>query len=77
MRDLALQEALKTNDKNDAPAQALKVETYKWAAAMDHERYNPRTKVEATINTPTQIIVNTGIVRDPEIKDVTDGKAGD
>lgn len=64
MRDNALEEALKARDKNDAPAQALKTETYKWAAGTDHEKYNPKTKVEATLNTPTQIIVHTGIQRD-------------
>lgn len=65
MRDNALEEALKARDKNDAPAQALKTETYKWAAGTDHEKYNPKTKVEATLNTPTVIQVITGIDRTP------------
>lgn len=65
MRDLALEAALEATDKNNAPAQALKTETYKWSASVDHEKYNPKTKVEATINTPTVIQVITGIDRTP------------
>jgi hypothetical protein len=73
LRDQALDEALATESGRDAPAQTLKVETLKWAAGVDHEKYNPKTKIEATVNAPTQIIVQTGIDRSPlpEPKDVT------
>lgn len=70
MRDQALAEALAA-DEDNASAQRLKVDTLKWGASVDHERYNPKTKVEATINTPTVIQVVTGIDRTPVEKDVT------
>lgn len=63
MRDNALDSALEATDKNNAPAQALKTDTYRWLAGIDNEKYNPKTKVEATVNTPTQVIVYTGIDR--------------
>lgn len=74
MRDRALKEALAARDKNDAPAQALKTETYKWAAGVDDGKYSPKAKVEATVNQPTQIIVVTGIDR---TRDVTPGDKND
>lgn len=52
------------SSKDPVLADNLRVDTYKWAAGVDHERYNPKTKVEATLNTPTQIVVFTGIQRD-------------
>lgn len=70
LRDEAIALADDAVSVKDAAAQALKVEVRKWAAAVDSARYNPKTKVEATLNVPTQIIVQTGIEREP-IKDVT------
>ena len=62
-RDKAVKEAEDAVSKDPIDGHALRVDTYKWSASMDHERYNPKTKVEATINTPTQIVVYTGIDR--------------
>jgi hypothetical protein len=64
LRDEALDLADEAVSVKDAAAQALKVETRKWAASVDSPRYNPKTKVEATLNVPTQIVVMTGIERD-------------
>lgn len=72
LRDRALSEAEEATSRDPIDAHSLRVDTYKWLAGVDHERYNPKTKIEATINTPTQIIIHTGINRDP-IKDVTPG----
>lgn len=70
-RDLALDEALSATDKNDAPAQALKVETYKWLAGVDNTRYSPKAKMDVSVTTPTVIQVITGIERgDDGPKDV-------
>lgn len=64
LRDEAIQIADQATDARDTPAKQLRAEVRKWAASVDNERYNPRTKVEATINAPTAIIVHTGIQRD-------------
>lgn len=53
------------SSKDPLQAAALQVDAYKWAAGMDNSRYSPKTKVEATLNTPLQIIVHTGIDRTP------------
>lgn len=65
MRDLALESALQATDKNDAPAAALKSETYKWLAGVDDLKYKQNAKVDVAISNPTQIIVMTGIDRTP------------
>lgn len=68
-KDLALKEALAAQSAKDAPAQTLKVETYKWSAGVDDPKMSPKAKVDVAINTPTQIVVVTGIDRAP--RDVT------
>ena len=70
LRDQALSEALAA-DEDNAAAKRLVVETYKWAASVDHEKYNPKTKIDATITAPTQIIVATGIDRTPLERDAS------
>lgn len=64
LRDEAMLRADEATNKNDTPAAALKYEARKWAASTDHIRYSTRHKLEATINQPTIIQVNTGIVRE-------------
>lgn len=63
LRDEAIEIADTAISAKDAPAKALRVEIRKWSAGVDNERYNPKTKVDAQINIPTQIIVQTGIER--------------
>lgn len=71
LRDRAVEEALAA-DSDNVGAQSLKHEAMKWAAGVDHGKYSPKAKVEATLNVPTQIIVSTGIDRTPPAeKDVT------
>lgn len=53
-------------------ANNLRVESYKWAAGMDDARYSPKSKVEATLNTPVQILIDTGIDRRPVEREVSD-----
>lgn len=50
--------------KGAVAAASLALEAAKWAASVDNEKYNPKAKVEATVNVPTQIIVQTGINRE-------------
>lgn len=73
LRDMALEEALKTEDKDEAVVQRLKHEAYKWAAGVDDQRFSPRAKVEATLNAPMQIVLHTGIDRSPQQVDSVDG----
>ena len=70
LRDKALMEAENAVSKDPIDAHSLRVDTYKWGASVDHEKYNPKTKVEATVNTPTQIVVFTGIDRTPQVREV-------
>ena len=51
-------------NKGDVSALGVLLDATKWAAAVDNDKYNPKAKVEATVNVPTQIIVNTGISRE-------------
>jgi hypothetical protein len=81
-RDRAVQEAeLSESTKDPINASALKVDTYKWAAGMDNAKFSPKSKVEATLNTPVQIMVATGIDRTPitmdTTREVSDGKITD
>ena len=66
-RDEALATAkAAVSTKDPLGASHLKVETLKWAAAIDQpERFSPRAKFEANISVPTQINVITGIDRTP------------
>lgn len=71
LRDEAMRQALEA-DEDNVSAQSLKHEALKWGAGVDHAKYSPKAKVEATLNVPTQIIVSTGIDRTPPAeKDVT------
>ena len=63
LRDQALEEAMGA-DEDNALAQKLKHDALKWAAGVDHEKYNPKTKIDAVVSAPTQIIVHTGISRE-------------
>lgn len=63
LRDQALEEAL-VADEDNSLAQKLKHDALKWAAGVDHERYNPKAKIDAVVSAPTQIIVHTGISRE-------------
>lgn len=77
LRDMALEEALKTEDKDDAVVQRLKHDAYKWAAGVDDQRFSPRAKVEASINAPMQIVLHTGIDRSLLQVDSVDGGKND
>lgn len=72
-RDAAMEEARLAQSRDPLGAAQLRVDAHKWAASVDHEKYNPKTKVEATISAPTQIVVYTGIDRAPEreVKDAS------
>lgn len=72
LRDEAVAEALGAEGRDPISGSQLRVDTFKWAAGVDDGKYSPKAKVEATINTPTQIIVHTGIDRGPAEKDVTE-----
>jgi len=71
--DKVLSEAEKTKTKDDAPAQKVKIDAYKWAAEKGNpEQYGNRTKLIGDPNAPLQLIINTGIDRGPDdLKDVT------
>lgn len=71
LRDKAVGEADKAEGRDPISGSQLRVDTYKWAASVDNEKYNPKAKVEATLVAPTQIIVHTGIDRGEPQKDVT------
>lgn len=64
-RDKVLEEADKAESwKDPINATQVKIDAHKWAAGVDDAKYKNNAKIEATINVPTQILVNTGIVRD-------------
>jgi len=66
-RDQIMKEAASAvSTKDPINASSLKIDALKWASSIDDPtRYSPKAKVEATVNMPTQIIVNTGIDRGP------------
>lgn len=80
-RDRAMDVTEEVKYEEDVAAARLKHEAHKWAAGVDDGKFSPRSKVEATLTTPMQILVSTGIDRNPaslETRDVgenTDGKA--
>ena len=52
--------------EDDVNSTKVKIEAQKWRAAVDApERYSPKAKIEATLSAPTQIVVYTGIDREP------------
>lgn len=71
LRDNALDAALAA-DEDNVDSQKLKHDAYKWAAGVDSTRYSPKAKIEANIQVPTQIVVQTGIDRTPVQRDVTE-----
>lgn len=73
LRDKALEEAAGAESRDPIGAHNLRVDTYKWAAGVDDSsKYGPKTKVQAEVTTPLQIVVSTGIVRDDKgERDVT------
>jgi len=67
LRDLAYIEAMQAQNKNDAPAQALKVETLKWMAGTDDARFKQNAKLDVAMAAPTSITVYTGIERNSDV----------
>lgn len=63
-RDRAV-EIAESSSEDSLGTSTLKHNAHKWAAGVDNARFSPKAKIEATITTPTQIIVNTGIDRNP------------
>lgn len=63
LRDRAIDTA-ELADEDSVQADRLKVDTYKWAAGMDDQNRYGVKKVQFDADTPLQIVVNTGIVRD-------------
>lgn len=68
MRDAVLEQAERTMEdsigrKDEVAALGVLLDATKWATGIDNEKFNPKAKVEATVNVPTQIIVHTGINR--------------
>ncbi len=63
-RDKAISSAEEADEDNIGTFN-LKHNAHKWAAGLDNPKYSPKAKVEATLNVPTQIVVNTGINRQP------------
>ena len=64
-RDRVLEEAdLAESWKDPINATTVRIDAHKWAAGVDDARYKNNAKIEATINVPSQIVVNTGIVRE-------------
>jgi hypothetical protein len=62
LRDMAMEALENANVNEDNIAvQVAKHKALVWAAGVDNGRFSPKAKFEATINQPTQIIVNTGI----------------
>ena len=70
-RDKAFTLASEIDDEN-FNQKKTQIELHKWSAGVDNPKFSPKAKVEATINTPTQIIVQTGIDRGE--RDVGNGK---
>lgn len=53
-------------DKDPIATAKLKIETWKWATAIDDsERYGNKTKISGDVSAPIQLIVSTGINREP------------
>ena len=73
LRDEAMEEAMNA-DEDNVDSQKLKHDAKKWAAGVDSPRYSPKAKIEANIQIPTQIIVQTGIDRTPAVRDVVEVK---
>jgi len=74
--DMALKEAKATASKDDAPAQKIKVETYKWAAKVGNpDTYGDKTKISGDSSAPIKFVVDTGIRRvgDEGFREVTPG----
>lgn len=65
MRDLAVETAEQSENPEDTiDADKLKVDTYKWAAGVDDSRFSPKSKVDATLSLPQQLVIITGIDRE-------------
>ena len=66
-RDEVLREAKGAQSSKDPiNATNTKIDALKWAAGIDDpSRYSPKAKIEGVVGAPTQIIINTGINRDP------------
>lgn len=74
LRDQAVVEADQAHSTRDPiNASNLRVDTYFKAAGFDDAKYSPKAKVEAHISMPTQIIVSTGINRQPKEKEAQHG----
>lgn len=64
LRDKALKEISGDLHPREVEGKRLKTDIYWKAAGVDDSRYSPKAKVEANINMPTQIVVETGIRRE-------------
>jgi len=71
--DMAIREAKNAQNKDQAPAQKLKIETYKWAAGVaDPDGFGNKTKVTGDAANPISFVIDTGIRRKGDLgfKDV-------
>lgn len=60
----AIASAERAQNLKDAPAEKLRVDTYKWAAqVLDNDTFGAKTKISGDANAPLQIIIDTGIRR--------------
>lgn len=65
LRDEAIERVDAVTTKDEVSIASLQSEVRKWAAGVDDGKYSPKAKVEATINVPTQIVVHTGVSKEP------------
>lgn len=63
MRDLAIQEAMASTNKNDSAAAQVKFTALKWASGLDDPKYKDSSKLDVAVSNPTVIQVVTGIER--------------
>jgi hypothetical protein len=63
LRDRAMAHAEEA-DEDDLDVRKFRYEAAKWGAGVDNSKYSPKAKIEATISAPTQILVQTGIIRE-------------
>jgi hypothetical protein len=64
---IALESEKAESYKDPIEATKVRIDASKWLAGVDDARYKSNNKIEAVINVPTQIIVQTGISRgEPE-----------
>lgn len=63
-RDKVMEEAERAESSKDPiEATKVKIQAHQWLAGVDDARYSSKNKIEANINMPTQIIVQTNVPR--------------